>query len=287
VNIASGWDSATRRGRLGLVITQLNGEMKVLVAREYLKVINSLYTKLATAAGNNQFVDLLSKVAGLNLNWKTLSAAEFKGNILTLTNTDPLLAPLAPNTKERDALLAITITFAKEHAMTMDLLQLRKTTAIDDKIKVNARIQKAMGDQKDAIAQARAAARLLLKLAVQADRILAELEEVKVTNRDLQAGIKRDREFKDFHQDVAPLFTREMAKLEKIFGAATTDWQVAHNAEVLVPSQTNATLAQVAASVQTLNLKIGGTSTATIRVRAPARCPAMPASCRSNRKSGR
>jgi hypothetical protein len=253
-SVGKGFKSAAKFGKLEQVISQLEANMTEPLAAEYERVINGLYAKLSTSDGGNMFVDMLDRVTELAvIDWKNDSAKDIRDSIALLN--DPLLAPLSKDTKEGKAMMALTIAFGKDNAMMMDLLQLRKEKATDEKIAVNKLMQAALSDQLTAIDTAMAAAAKLPKLAKLATRLLIELKERKARNRELLDEMHRERAFQDFHQDTLPILNSEMTKLEKVFGATTNDWQPGHGATMLVPSSVRSTAEQVAASGVKLNLK--------------------------------
>ena len=80
------------------------------------------------------------------------------------------------------ALLAIVIAFGKSNSHVLDLLQLRKSSALVERTVVNQALQLALEQHQDAFESANALVKDLPRLGKTAQRLLTKLKEVKATN---------------------------------------------------------------------------------------------------------
>lgn len=230
-DIRQGVKNGRKLGMLTQVIAQIDGrtEDPIKLAKQYEPVLNRLYARL-TGDHGNKFVDILQKIAGLDIDWKNTPAKDAVDLIAKM------VAPGDPQLKELEnrSLAAITVAFAKTNEHVMALLQVAKSDALEERAELNEIIKKSMGDSKDAMSQAKAAARKLPRLAVAADRLLTKIEDLKDENHAHLDQMQRARAFIDMHSQALPALSDAMVQLERTIGARLQSWEANNGAEYYV-----------------------------------------------------
>jgi hypothetical protein len=246
-DLNAGINSARREGVLSQVLKQMDEGTRPTKAYE--KVINRLYSKL-TGDNTGKFVDMLQQVAKLNLDWKNIDTRQ------AVEIIQGIVAPADPELKELEGrgMAALTVAFAKSNAHVMELLNIARSSAIEERAQLNQILKDAVGDSKDAIARAREMARKLPKLAVHADRLLTKLEELKVQNHAHLDEMQRARTFRELHDAALPGLQDSMVQMERTLGARTQTWEANNGAEYFVAPKPGATADEVMANKQVFKL---------------------------------
>lgn len=247
-------NESRRVGVLTQIIRGLETRMDRPALKHYEVALNRLFSAM-TGERTARFNELLDRVANMpGIDWSSDSAKSIRDALQLIAPTDPVLAPLVNPDIDSRALFSVVVAFGRTNSYVMDLLRLRRSDAIDERIKVNGALSMAMTDSADAVREARKLIRDLPRLGAISDRLLRKIDDHRSEARDLHDAIMRDQRFIDFHHDNAPLWRQQMAKLEQIFGASTIDWEPTHGAEYMVPSAVNATIAQVESSKRVFDL---------------------------------
>jgi hypothetical protein len=234
--------SARRFGTLTQVLAQIDQRISnpLSLAKQYLPVINRLYARL-TEDRSGKFIDMLQKVADLDIDWKTTGTKEAVDLIAKMVApTDPELKQL-----ESRAMASITVAFAKSNEHVMEFLGLARSDALEERAKLNDILRDAVGDTQNAITTAKELARKLPRLAVKADRLLTKLEELKEVNHAHLDEMRRAQAFIDMHAAALPGLQNTMVQLERTIGARTMSWEATNGAEYFVAPKAGASLEQV------------------------------------------
>jgi hypothetical protein len=218
-----GTNATHRDGMLSQVIRSIDGKKP---DREYVKALDTVYRRLSSDT-EHRFTDMLQRVADLGVDWKNVSAKEgleFVKDIVA--HTDPDLEPL-----QKRALASIAVAFAKSNEHAMGLLELARSSAVEERAKVTEILRKAVEGNDEAIPLARKLAAKLPRLGKLADRLLTKLEEVKAENRQLLDERQRAATFTELHDAYAPVLADQLRQLERAIGAKSPSWEANDGAE--------------------------------------------------------
>lgn len=212
-----------RQSMLDQVIRQLDSEIKGnTLDQRYADALNKLYTRLG-GKGDMEFSDMLQKLSEYNLDWKQ-PAKDLRDQIRMIS--DPALEPLKGKDYDSRALMATAVTFAKKNDFLINLLQLRKAKALDDRTQINKALQMAMLNNKSANLEARRMIEKITTLKPLAKKLLDNVQELKERQHELIDTQERNRKFIEFHNLADPIVAQALRPLESKIGAVNVNVNV-------------------------------------------------------------
>ena len=255
-----------QKSKLEQVLRQIDSQIKGdTLPQHYTDALNSLYSKLSKSGGDLDFQDMLQRVAGDEMiHWD--NPAEQIARQLHIME-DPAIAPLLQNTPESKALLATVITFAKKNDHMMGLLQLRQSTALDERAQINKALQLAMQKHSSADSEARAMVAKLSDLKALGNRLLDSIKEVKTRNHELVDEIERQQKTIHFQNLADPIITQAIRPLESMIGALRTNVVIGPETDVRIPLTANSRPEQFLKKTLSLKVEKDGSITTPPEVR--------------------
>lgn len=217
-----------RQSMLDQVMRQLDSDIKGNQMDErYADALNKLYKRLG-GEGDLEFSDMLQTLADHNLDWN-LPATQLKEQIRLLDN--PALEPLKANNYDGRALMAAAITFAKKNDFLVNLLTLRKSKAMDERVLVNKALQAAVLQSKSASLEAQRLLEKITTLKPIAKKLLDGIATMKERQHELIDDLERNRKFIEFHNLAAPIISQALRPLESKVGALNVNVNIAPETE--------------------------------------------------------
>lgn len=217
-----------RQSMLDQVMRQLDSDIKGNQMDErYADALNKLYKRLG-GEGDLEFSDMLQTLADHNLDWN-LPATQLKEQIRLLDN--PALEPLKANNYDGRALMAAAITFAKKNDFLVNLLTLRKSKAMDERVLVNKALQAAVLQSKSASLEAQRLLEKITTLKPIAKKLLDGIATMKERQHELIDDLERNRKFIEFHNLAAPIISQALRPLESKVGALNVNVNVSPETE--------------------------------------------------------
>ena len=241
-----GTNAAHKDGILTQVIRSIDGKKPDTAM---VKALDSVYRRLS-GDKDHKFTEMLQKVADIGVDWKNVSAKEgleFVKDIIA--HTDPDLEPL-----QKRALASIAVAYAKTNEHAMGLMELARSSAVEERAKVTEILRKAVEGNAEAIPQARKLAKSLPRLGRLTDRLLTKLEELKAENRQHIDEMQRSRAFVELHDQAAPVLADHLRQLERTIGAKSPSWEPNDGATYHLALKPDAQEGHVLANEQALKL---------------------------------
>ena len=238
---------AGRSGVLAKTIEVIEGQMTDDIARRYQAAMNDLFKRISdNPRTQTRFYDLLRSVAELGIDFQTQSPAQIREAVRTDAQYDPALMPLvAMNenggfSRESNALLAITISFARRDALAMHALSVQRSANAEEKALVDGVIAAAVSDSRDAIATARKMAARSTKLNGRFTLILNTLEKIQTEQRVLKQQLDQAKLFHDFYSNNIKTIDAHRQALERVLGAQGAMFEATAGAKYPLPPGPNA-----------------------------------------------
>jgi hypothetical protein len=224
-----------RQSMLDQVMRQIDTDIKgnQMDAR-YAGALDKLYRRLS-GSGDREFSDMLQNLAEHDLNWDA-PTSQLKEQIQLLN--EPALQPLKENTHEGRALMAAAITFAKKNAFLINLLKLRRSKAMDERVLVNKALQAAVLKGESSALEARRLLEKVTTLKPLLANLLKNIANMKERSHELIDDIQRGRLFMEFHNLAEPVITQALRPLEAKIGAMNVNVNISPVTENVPVPQT-------------------------------------------------
>lgn len=250
-------NTAHKLGEVSQILRDLEGVSTV--PRAYRTVVNQLYRRLSTDRNFQfRFMDILQSVADMNFDWQNMSVKDIKQQLRNAAASNPALQEIAENTENGRALFAIIASFARNNDLAMSLMELRRSTVLEERQQLNAALKVAKQNSRNALREARQMVNRLPRLAALANKILNALEKEKANQERMLEQLNRYQQFKEFYPEVSTTLNNETARMERILGAVKEIFEPHQGAKYIVPPSASATPEQVASNVKTFQVVRNG-----------------------------